>query len=144
MSLGPLTYKTPNPITYIDSDLTNSEGCGLVLSAQYTVGLATTESDIPYGVVVVGAASVDGTYTGVIAAGALEVVDAFGAVAQVKASSAGSIAAGTTVYIDANDANGTFKSAAGAASGEWTWGLALTDCAAGEQFLFRFQPAIVP
>ena len=44
MALGPLTYKTPNQITQIASDLSGSEGCGVRLSAQGTVALAVAHS----------------------------------------------------------------------------------------------------
>ena len=60
MALGYTTYKTPNPINAIYQNLTSSEGCGVTLAGQATITLATTSTNIPYGVVVVGAASVDG------------------------------------------------------------------------------------
>jgi hypothetical protein len=31
-----------------------------------------------------------------------------------------------------------------ATTGDYIWGLALTDAQAGEQFLFRFQPSVIP
>lgn len=145
MSLGPLTYKTPSPVSNLSVDLTNSEGCGICLDGQYNVTLATAPNKVPYGTVVVGANSTDGSGIGQIAAGALEVIDAVGCVAQVKASTTGSIFAGDFVLIDTTDANGTFVSTDNQTpvAGNWIWGLALTDCAAGEQFLYRFQPYIV-
>lgn len=137
MALGPLTYKTPNQITNITADLSGSEGCGVTLTAQGTIGLSTVQTEIPYGVVVVGAASVDGTYTGQVAAGALEIVDAYGAVVQVLAGS-GAITVGTLLQVDGSAA----FIASTAAVGEYIWGYALTAAPAGGQFLMRFQPYI--
>ena len=135
MALGPLTYKTPNQITNITADLSGSEGCGVTLTAQGTIGLSTVQTELPYGVVVVGAASVSGTYTGQIAAGALEIVDAYGAVIQLQAG-AGAIAVGDSLQVNGS---GQFIAAAGTV-GEWVWGYALTAAPAGGQFLMRFQP----
>lgn len=137
MALGPLTYKTPNQITNITADLSGSEGCGVTLTAQGTIGLSTVQTELPYGVVVVGAASVSGTYTGQVAAGALEIVDAYGAVCQVLAGS-GAITVGTLLQVDGNAA----FIASTAAVGEYIWGVALTAAPAGGQFLMRFQPYI--
>jgi hypothetical protein len=55
MALGILPYKTPNPINLLTVDLSDYEGHGLRLSAQNEVSLAAAKTDIPYGVVVVGA-----------------------------------------------------------------------------------------
>jgi len=137
MALGPLTYKTPNQITFITADLSGSEGCGVTLAAQGTIGLATAQTDLPYGVVIVGAASVSGTYTGQIAAGALEIVDAYGAVIQLQAGAA-AIAVGDSLQVNGS---GQFIAAAGTV-GEWVWGYALTAAPAGGQFLGRFAPYI--
>lgn len=139
MALGPLTYKTPNQITQIAADLTGSEGCGVRLSAQGTVALATAQTSIPYGIIVVGADSLTpGTYPSQVAAGALEIVDAFGAVVQVLAG-AGAITVGSLVQVDGS---GTFVTATPAV-GEYVWGIALTAAPAGGQFLIRFQPYLV-
>lgn len=135
MSLGPLTYKTPNPVSNLTEDLTNSEGCGVYLSDVYTVSLATAVSNLPYGVVIVGANSTDGTGTGQIAAGALEIVDAYGAVVQVRAG-ASAISVGDSLQVDGD---GAFVPDAGAAN-EYVWGYALTPSDAGNQFLMRFSP----
>jgi hypothetical protein len=136
MALGPLTYKTPNQITNITADLTDKEGRGVTLTAQGTIGLATSQSSLPYGLIIVGAASVNGTYTGPVAAGALEIVDAIGAVVQVGAG--GTIAVGDALQVDGNAA---FIAAAGTV-GEYVWGYALTAASSGQQFLMRFQPFI--
>lgn len=138
MALGPLTYKTPNQITSITADLTGSEGCGVALTAQGTVGLAVAQTTIPYGIVVVGAASVTGSYTGQVAAGSLELVDAYGAVVQVLAG-AGAITVGTLCQVDSS---ATFVTATPAV-GEYVWGVALTAAPAGGQFLMRFAPYLV-
>lgn len=137
MALGNLTYKTPNQISNITADLSGSEGCGVTLTAQGTIGLSTVQTQIPYGIVVVGAASVDGTYTGQVAAGALEIVDAYGSVVQVLAG-AGAITVNTLLQVDGNAAFITST----AAVGEYIWGVALTAAPAGGQFLARFAPYI--
>ena len=137
MALGPLTYKTINQITNITSDLSGAEGCGVTLTAQGTIGLSTVQTEVPYGVVVVGAASVSGTYTGQVAAGALEIIDAFGATCQVVAG-AGAITVGLLLQVDGS---GKFITST-AAVGEYIWGYALTAAPAGGQFLMRFAPYI--
>jgi len=137
MALGPLTYKTPNQITNITADLSGSEGCGVTLTAQGTIGLSTVQTELPYGIVVVGASSVTGTYTGQIAAGALEIVDAYGATVQVQAG-ASAIAVGDSLQVNGS---GQFIPGAGTV-GEWVWGYALTAAPAGGQFFARFAPYI--
>lgn len=137
MALGPLTYKTPAQITTIGSDLTGSEGCGVTLtSTQGAIEIANAATDLPYGIIVVGSTSVDGTYPGAVAAGALEIVDALGCAVQVQAG-AGAITVGLPITVDSS---GKFVTAASAAAGDWVWGYALTASPAGGQFLARFQP----
>lgn len=150
MALGTLSYKTPNAINKIAQDLSGSEGCALKLSAQGVVSLAVTTASLPYGVVVVGCTSVDGTYwastnsttkaQGVVAQSALELVDALGCVVQVSASATGAIVAGDFIQVDATTADGAFKANNSPASTTYVWGVALTDCAASGQFLLRFAP----
>ena len=138
MALGPLTYKTPAQITSIAADLTGSEGCGLTLTTatQGRVEIANSPTDQPYGIVVVGADSVAGG-AGPIAAGALEIVDAYGAVVQVQAG-AGAITVNLLLTVDSS---GQFITSAGNVSvGQYYWGIALTAAPAGGQFLLRFQP----
>ena len=138
MALGPLTYKTPAQITSIAADLTGSEGCGLTLTTatQGRVEIANSPGDQPYGIVVVGADSVAGG-AGPIAAGALEIVDAYGAVVQATAG-AGAITVNMLVTVDSS---GQFITSAGNVSvGQYYWGIALTEAPAGGQFLLRFQP----
>lgn len=146
MALGPLTYKTPNAINLIDRDLIPYEGCGVTLTSEHRVDLATAQTEIPYGVIVVGAASVDGLYPsstptaglGIVAAGALELVDAYGAVVQALAGTGG-VTANAPVAISTAGAFVT----TGIATGDWVWGFALTDANAGEQFLLRFAPYVI-
>lgn len=138
MALGPLTYKTPAQITSIAADLTGSEGCGLTLTTatQGRVEIANAPADLPYGIVVVGADSVAGG-AGPIAAGALEIVDAYGCVVQVQAGG-GAITVNMLVTVDS--AGKFITSAGNVAVGEYYWGIALTAAPAGGQFLMRFQP----
>ena len=136
MALGYTTYKTPNPINLVNSDLTDSEGCGVILSATGEVELASAKTQIPYGVVVVGANSEDGTGTGPVAASALEIVDAIGCVVQATAGTGGVSVAG---FVSIDAADGRFV-AASTTIGDYNWGLALQTAAAGEQFLMRLQP----
>jgi hypothetical protein len=137
MALGPLTYKTPNQVISIAADLSGSEGCGLTLvnATQGRVEIANAATDFPYGIVVVGADSVNGG-AGQIAAGALEIVDALGCVVQVQAGAV-AITVGTGLTVNSS---GAFISAASISVGEWIWGFALTAAPAGGQFLMRFQP----
>lgn len=146
MAFSYVTYKNFAPVNQIGSNLTNSEGCGLTLTAEATVGIATAESDIPYGFVMVGCDSITpGVYPSAPVAGSLEVVDQLGVAVQALASDAGPITAGSFVYIDSNaTVPGSFKDAAGAGAGEYIWGLALTSCQADEQFILRFNPTQVP
>jgi hypothetical protein len=146
MAFSYVTYKNFAPINQIDGNLTNSEGCGVVLTAAGTVGIASLPTDLPYGFVMVGADSITpGTYPSAPVAGSLEIVDQLGVAVQVLASDAGAITAGMYVYTDAAaSVPGSFKDASGAGAGDYVWGLALTDCAAGEQFIMRFNPTQVP
>jgi hypothetical protein len=95
---------------------------------------------VPYGLIVTGSTSVGDTYPGPIAAGALEIVDAYGAVIQAKAG-AGAIAVGDPVSVTAGGV-GTFVNS-GIAAGDYVWGIALTAAPAGGQFLLRFAPYLI-
>ena len=146
MALGATTYKTPNIINLIDSDMTGKEGCGVRLVAANRVKIADATTDFPYAVIVTGTDSLTpGTYPSAIGDASLELVDQLGCVVQVLISSSGSISATDFLLIDSTDADGTFVSATNqaAAASDWIWGLALTDAGAGEQCLMRFQPVIV-
>ena len=138
MALGNLTYKTINKIAGIESDLTAKAGYCLKLTNPYTVGICDSVADRPYGIVVVGAPSVDGTYPGQVLAGALEIVDAYGAVVVAMAGGAG-VTFGQAVTVTAT---GTLEDSTGG-SGDWIVGYALSTAAAGESFLLSFTPALI-
>lgn len=145
MALGATTYKTPNIINLIDSDMTGKEGCGVKLYAANRVRIANNASELPYAVIVTGTDSVTpGTYPSAIGDASLEMVDQLGCVVQVLMSSQGGATAGEPLLIDSTDADGTFITAnnQSPAENDWFWGIALTDCGAGEQCLMRFQPMI--
>jgi hypothetical protein len=147
MALGATTYKTPNIINLIGSDMTDKEGCGVYLYSANRVDLATTTGVLPYGIIVTGTDSLTpGTYPSAIGDASLEMVDQLGCVVQVLIGSNGSVTAGEFLLIDSVDADGTFASVVNqtAQSGDWLWGLALTDAAASEQCLMRFQPVLTP
>jgi len=145
MAFAYVTYKNFAPINLIKTDLTNREGCGLALSSgtEGQVAVAVGNDVVPYGVVVVGAGSIDGTYPGTPVAGSLEIVDMVGVAIQARASDAGAIAAGKLVQIDTGaSVPGSFKANNAPTTGDYVWGLALTSCAADEQFIMRFLPYI--
>ena len=148
MALGPTTYKTPNIINQIGSNLTAKEGCGVTLpyGSPNRVNLSTATSDFPYGVVVTGTDSLTpGTYPSAIGDASLELVDQLGCVVQVLLSANGGIVAGDYLCIDPVDADGTFTSTSNytTAVGDWVWGVALTDADSSQQCLMRFQPFLV-
>lgn len=146
MGLGATTYKTPNIINQIGSNMTSREGCGVYLQTANLVSIADVAYVPPYGIIVTGTDSLTpGSYPSSIGDASLELVDQLGCVVQVLISTYGSVAAGDFLFIDNSDADGTFVSLAqvAAAAGDWIWGYALTDAAAGEQCLMRFQPSLV-
>ena len=143
MALGATTYKTPNIINLIGSDMTSREGCGVYLTAANTVDLAASTTVLPYGIIVTGTDSLTpGTYPSAIGDASLELVDQLGCVVQVLIGTNGAVAAGDFLLIDSVDGDGTFASVANQTpvQGDWLWGLALTDAASSEQCLMRFQP----
>ncbi len=143
MALGATTYKTPNIINLIGSDMTDKEGCGVYLQSANAVQLAGNTNRVPYGIIVTGTDSLTpGTYPSAIGDAALELVDQLGCVVQVLISSNGGVVAGDWLLIDAADADGTFTSISNVvlAANDWVWGLALTDANSSEQCLMRFQP----
>jgi hypothetical protein len=141
MAFGYVTYKNFAPVNEIASNLTNSEGCGLRLTAEGRVALCTTQAHIPYAIVAVGTDSITpGTYPSAPVAGSLEVIDQLGVAVQVRASTAGAISAGDFIQIDASDADGSFLADNSPTGSTYVWGIALTDCAAEEQFIMRFAP----
>jgi hypothetical protein len=142
MAFGYVTYKNFAPVNSIYSNLTNSEGCGLRLEAAGLVAVATQKAQIPYAIVAVGTDSITpGTYPSAPVAGSLEVIDQLGVAVQVRASDYDTIAAGDRIKIDENAAvDGSFRADNTPADGDYVWGIALTDCAADEQFIMRFAP----
>ena len=146
MALGATTYKTPNIINLIDSDMTGREGCGVFLYSGNRIELATSTSVVPYGIIVTGTDSITpGTYPSAIGDASLELVDQLGCVVQVLISSNGGVVAGDALVIDAGDGDGTFTSYGNitAVEGDWVWGFALTDADSSQQCLMRFQPVQV-
>jgi hypothetical protein len=143
MALGATTYKTPNIINLIASDMTGKEGCGVYLQGPNLVKIADVAGAPPYGIIVTGTDSLTpGTYPSAIGDAALELVDQLGCVVQVLISSNSGVVAGDFLLIDAADADGTFTSISNVvlAEADWVWGLALTDANSSEQCLMRFQP----
>jgi len=143
MALGATTYKTPNIINLIGSDMTAKEGCGVYLYSANRVDLATATQAPPYGIIVTGTDSITpGTYPSAVGDAALELVDQLGCVVQVLISANGGVVAGDYLLIDASDSDGTFTSTGNqtSAEGDWVWGYALTDADSSQQCLMRFQP----
>jgi hypothetical protein len=148
MALGATTYKTPNIINLIGSDMTAREGFGVYLYSANRVDIAQVPAAPPYGIIVTGTDSLTpGTYPSAIGDAALELVDQLGCVVQVVASGTADIAAGSFVTIDAADGDGSFVPVQSVpfplVEGDWYWGYALTDAPANGQFLMRFQPMVV-
>jgi len=148
MALGATTYKTPNIINKIGSDMTGKEGCGVTLTygTPNEVSIATAALVFPYGIIVTGTDSLTpGTYPSAIGDASLELVDQLGCVVQVLISSNGGVVAGDALVIDAGDGDGTFTSYGNitAVEGDWVWGFALTDADSSQQCLMRFQPFVV-
>jgi hypothetical protein len=140
MALGNLSYKTPNPINTIDQNLSAFEGCCVTLTAQATVAIASTLNEIPYGIIVVGSDSISpGTYPSQVAASALELVDAYGAVVQALAGTGG-VTVNMVVCLEEGGGGELLDINVAGEGGDWAWGIALTDASAGEQFLLRFTP----
>lgn len=137
MALGSLTYKTPVKIANIASDLTAKAGFVVSLTDVDRVALTTAAASRPYGVIVVGCDSLTpGTYPSQIAAGALEIVDAYGATIVAMAGGTG-VTFGNAVCVTAT---GALNDCPVLGAGEWSVGYALSAAAAGESFLLSFQP----
>jgi hypothetical protein len=148
MALGPTTYKTPNIINLIGSDMTGKEGCGVTLTygTPNEVQIAPDAPAFPYGIIVTGTDSLTpGTYPSAIGDASLELVDQLGCVVQVLISSNGGVVAGDALVIDNGDGDGTFTAVQNQvlAEGDWVWGYALTDADSSQQCLMRFQPVQV-
>ena len=143
MALGATTYKTPNIINLIGSDMTAKEGCGVYLYGANRVDIADVAAAPPYGIIVTGTDSLTpGSYPSAIGDASLELVDQLGCVVQVLISSSGSVVAGQFLVIDPADADGTFTADTNVilAENDWIWGYALTDADTSQQCLMRFQP----
>ena len=146
MASGATTYKTPNIINRIGSDMTSREGCGVSLDGANTVQLASSSQYVPYGIIVTGTDSLTpGTYPSSIGDASLELVDQLGCVVQVLISTYGAVNAGEFLIINTDDGDGTFVSTFQVApvEGDWVWGYALTNAELGEQCLMRFQPYVI-
>jgi hypothetical protein len=139
MALGSLTYKTPVKIANIASNLTDKAGFIVSLTSENRVALCTTLTARPYGVIVVGCDSLTpGTYPSQIAAGALELVDAYGSVIVAMAGGTG-VTFGNAVSVTNA---GTCEDSVLDTAGQWIVGYALSAAAAGESFLLSFQPTL--
>jgi len=144
MALGATTYKTPNIINQIGSDMTGKEGCGVYLYGPNQVNLSTSDGDRPYGIIVTGTDSLTpGTYPSAIGDASLELVDQLGCVVQVLISSEDDVTAGQFLSIDEAVQDGTFTHFSPTTPGQWVWGIALTNAGPGEQCLMRFQPYVI-
>lgn len=136
MALGSLTYKTPVKIAVIGSNLTAKAGFIVSLTDESSVALAVLPATHPYGVIVVGADSLTpGTYPSQIAAGALEIVDAYGSVIVAMAGGVG-VTFGDPVAVTAT---GALEDAT-LVKNDWIVGYALSSAPAGESFLLSFTP----
>ena len=123
----------------IDADLTGEDGKLLTIdiAATATAGvtvlkLANAFSELPVGVVVVGAASDSGSYPGY--ATSCEIYDTLIGCFDGAIAGSGGVTNGDAVECDAS---GTFVTASPSA-GDFIVGFALTDAAAGEQFTIKF------
>lgn len=121
------------------ADLTGAEGKLLTINATDTAAygvtvleLANAATDIPVGVVVVGAASDSGSYPGY--ATSCEIYDSLIGCFDGALAGAGGVTAGDALEADAA---GTFITATPSA-GDFVVGYAMTSAAAGEQFTIKF------
>ena len=136
MALGSLTYKTPVKIANIGSDLTTKAGFVVSLTDESSVALNVGQEVRPYGVIVVGCDSLTpGTYPSQIAAGALEIVDAYGSTIVAMAGGTG-VTFGSPVAVTST---GDLEDAT-LVKNDWIVGYALSAAAAGESFLLSFTP----
>ena len=124
---------------FFGADQTGNEGKLLTLKISDTsatgvptLKLATSATELPVAVVVVGAASDSGSYPG--AATSCEVYDSLIGCFDGAIAGAGGVTNGVAVECDGN---GTFITATPGA-GTYIVGYALTDAAAGEQFTIKF------
>jgi hypothetical protein len=124
-----------------NADLTDAAGKLLTIniSDSTTNGVATLEvaagaSDLPVGIVVVGAASDSGSYPGY--ATSCEIYDTLIGCFDGALAGASGVTAGARVC---SNASGSFDNCVGPLGvGDYTVGIALTSAAAGEQFTIKF------
>lgn len=123
----------------INADLTGAEGKLLTINAGATatagvtvLELGNAATDLPIGVVVVGAASDSGSYPGY--ATSCEIYDTLIGCFDGAIAGSGGVTAGAAVECDGS---GTFIVATPSA-GDYIVGYALTPAAAGEQFTIKF------
>ena len=122
------------------TDLTGAAGKLLTvnISDSATAGvavleLANADTDLPVGIVVVGAASDSGSYPGY--ATSCEIYDTLIGCFDGAIAGAGGVTVGAAVKCDAY---GTFIVSTSPGAGVFTIGYALTAAAAGEQFTIKF------
>jgi len=125
----------------INADLTGADGKLLTInaadSATYgvtTIELANNASDVPVGIVVVGAASDSGSYPGY--ATSCEIYDTLIGCFDGALAGASGVTAGARVCSNASGSFDNCTSPLGA--GDYTVGIALTSAASGEQFTIKF------
>jgi hypothetical protein len=125
----------------INADLTADAGKLLTINAAdsatngvTTLELANNASDVPVGIVVVGAASDSGSYPGY--ATSCEIYDTLIGCFDGAVAGASGVTAGARV---SSSAAGTFDNSVGPLGvGDYTVGIAQTSAAAGEQFTIKF------
>jgi hypothetical protein len=124
----------------INADLTGAEGKLLTINAAdsangiTTLELANNASDVPVGIVVVGAASDTGTYPDY--ATSCEIYDTLIGCFDGALAGASGVTAGARVCSNASGSFDNCVSPLGA--GDYTVGIALTSAAAGDQFTIKF------
>lgn len=125
----------------INTDLTGYDGTLLTINAadSATNGVTTLEvannaSDVPVGIVVVGAASDSGSYPGY--ATSCEIYDTLIGCFDGALAGASGVTAGARVCVNANGSFDNCVSPLGV--GDYTVGIALTSAAADEQFTIKF------
>jgi hypothetical protein len=123
----------------IDADFTGADGllATIDIAATATAGVTvltayTGATDLPIGVVVVGAASDSGSYPGY--ATSCEIYDTLIGCFDGAIAGTGGVTAGDSV---AGEAGGAFVTTS-ASAGDYIVGYALTDAVAGEQFTIKF------
>ena len=109
-------------------DIAATATAGVTVLKQYTGA-----TDLPIGVIVVGAASDSGSYPGY--ATSFEIYDTLIGCFDGAIAGTGGVTAGDSV---AGENGGAFVTTASPSAGEYIVGYALTDAAAGQQFTIKF------